>query len=393
MMKVFISTPRLLAGALSLVLLPIAARATDVVVDCSGATPGAFTTINAALASLPAAGPNTVSVVGTCQENVVFFGRTDLTIFGNPTATVQPGNANGHLLAINNSQRINIQGITFNGGRGIIVDENSSVSLDTITVQNSTAIGFTSLDSLVHLSNSTIQNSTRSGISISSGSFYVDGGDTITGNGRVGIAELSGHLTMNGGDGVTPGTQNIVSNNGLSGVEVASSGEADINADNRILNNGGQWALLVLNGSSVLVTGGTINSNTGLGVHCGGTSHCEFGGGNTKIDSNGAGGIEVVEHSDASIDGTVDISGNTGNGVLVDQSSSLTSLGGNTINNNTDDGILLNNLSALKFVAIDTVTGNTNESLECGNGSLVIGDISTLKKKKCGAAFQSQPVN
>ena len=34
-------------------LLPIAAFANNAVVDCSGATPGAFTTITAALATLP----------------------------------------------------------------------------------------------------------------------------------------------------------------------------------------------------------------------------------------------------------------------------------------------------------------------------------------------------
>src|SRR5215467_8079210 len=119
-----------------LVLLPSSlAFAAGATVDCTGATPGAFTSITAALASLPAAGPNSISVTGTCHENVVIFNRTDLTIFGNPTATVMPGNANGHLLAINNSQRINIQGITFDGGRGIIVDENSSVNFDNITVQ------------------------------------------------------------------------------------------------------------------------------------------------------------------------------------------------------------------------------------------------------------------
>ncbi|HEY6349945.1 MAG TPA: right-handed parallel beta-helix repeat-containing protein [Candidatus Angelobacter sp.] len=386
---------KLLAGALCLGLLSGSALG-QAVVDCSGATPGAFTTITAALASLPAAGPNSVSVVGTCHENVVFIGRSDLIIFGNPTATVVPGNASGHLLAIDSSTRIGIQNITFDGGRGVIVDENSKVDFTSVTVQNSGGIGITSLDSQVHIADSTVQNSVRSGISTSGGAFYVDSdvtGTTVTNNGRSGIAVLTGHLILNGGDGVTPGTQNVFSNNGLSGVEVASTGEADISGDNRIIGNHGTWALLVLNGSSILVTGGTINSNTGLGVHCGGTSHCEFGGGGTQINSNGTGGIEVVEHSDASIDGGVDISGNTGTGVLVDQSSSLTSLGGNTINNNTDDGILLNNLSALKFVAIDTITGNTNDSLECGNGSLVIGDISTLTKKKCGSAFQSKPVN
>src|SRR5215469_1793887 len=74
----------LLAGTLCLVLLSGAALAAGAVVDCSGATPGAFTTITAALASLTPAGPNSISVVGTCQENVVFLGYSDLTIFGNP---------------------------------------------------------------------------------------------------------------------------------------------------------------------------------------------------------------------------------------------------------------------------------------------------------------------
>lgn len=393
-MKLCASRLRLFAGIMMLSVASVAAYGAGAVVDCSGATPGAFTSITAALASLTPAGPNSISVVGTCHENVVFIGYSDLMIFGNPTATVVPGNANGHLLAINSSVRIGIQNLTFDGGRGVIVDENSKVDFNTVTIQNSGGIGLTSLDSQVHIANSTIQNSVRSGISTGGGAFYVDSdvtGTNVINNGRSGVAVLTGHLILNGGDGVTPGTQNVFSNNGLSGVEVASTGEADISGDNRITNNHGQWALLVLNGSSVLMTEGTINGNSGLGVHCGGTSHCEFGGDGTQIDSNGAGGIEVVEHSDASLDGGIDISGNTGNGVLIDQSSSLTSLGGNTINNNSADGILLNNLSALKFAgAVDTITGNTKHSLECANGSLEIGDISTLKQKKCGTAFQSQ---
>jgi Right handed beta helix region len=382
--------------SLLFLLVPSLMSGADAVVDCTGATPGAFTSISAALASLPAAGPNSVSVAGTCHENVVFVGRSDLIIFGNPTATILPGNANGHLLAINNSQRIGIQNVTFDGGRGAIVDEHSSVTLTSVTIQNSAGIGLTSLDSLVHIADSSVHNSTRSGIAISGGTFYVDSdvtGTNVTGNGRAGIAMLTGHLILNGGDGVTPGTQNVIGNNSGVGVEVASSAEADISGDNRIINNGGQWGLLVLNGSSVLMTGGTINGNTGKGVHCGGTSHCEFGGGGTQIDSNGAGGLEVVEHSDASLDGGTDISGNTGIGVLVDQSSSLTSLGGNTINNNTDDGYVVNLLSAIRFNGTDTATGNGKLALECDNGSLVAGDISSYKPKKCGTAFQATPIN
>jgi hypothetical protein len=390
------SGPKLLFICLLVLALPSSlAFAAGATVDCSGATPGAFTTITAALASLPAAGPNSISVTGTCHENVVMFGRTDLTIFGNPTATVVPGNPNGHLLAIAGSQRVGIQNITFDGGRGAIVNDNSRVDLTSVTIQNSLGIGLTSIDSLVHIADSTVTASTRSGISIGGGTFYVDSdvtGTSVTNNGRVGISVLTGHLILNGGDGVTPGTENVIANNGSVGVAVANSAEADINGDNRITGNQGSFGLEVIHTSTVLMSDGTISSNAGIGVHCGETSHCEWSGA-TKIDSNGKGGMEITDHSDAYIDGGIDVSGNTGVGILVDLSSLLNSLGGNTINNNTDDGIVLNTLSVLKFAANDTITGNGNLALECNNGSLVVGDVSTYTPKKCGQAFRAAPIN
>jgi hypothetical protein len=381
--------------ACSLLLLSSFAFAGNAVVDCSGVTPGAFTTIHDALASLPAAGPNSISVSGTCHENVVMFGRTDLSIFGNPTATVLPGNANGHLLAISGSQRVGIQNITFDGGRGALINDNSRVDLTNVTIQNSLGIGLTSIDSLVHIADSTVKASARSGISVGGGTFYVDSADTgttVTANGRTGISVLTGHLILNGGDEVTPGTENVISNNAGVGVAVANSAEADINGDNRIIGNQGAFGLEVIHTSTVIMTDGTISSNAGIGVHCGETSHCEWAG-ITKIDSNGKGGIEITDHSDAYLDGGIDISGNTGVGVLVDLSSLLNSLGRNTINNNTDDGIVVNTMSVLKFAANDTITGNGNLALECNNNSMVSGDISTYKPKKCGAAFQASPIN
>jgi hypothetical protein len=381
--------------ACSFLLLSSSAFAANAVVDCSGATPGAFTSIHDALASLPAAGPNSISVTGTCHENVVMAGRTDLNISGNPSATVVPGNANGHLLAIDASQRVGIQNITFDGGHGAIVSNNSQVEFLNVVIQNSLGIGLTTIDSLVHIADSTVKASARSGISVGGGTFYVDSaetGTTVTANGRTGISVLTGHLILNGGDEVTPGTENVISNNAGVGVAIANSAEADINGDNRIIGNQGAFGLEVIHTSTVIMTDGTISSNAGVGVHCGETSHCEWAG-ITKIDSNGKGGIEITDHSDAYLDGGIDISGNTGVGVLVDLSSLLNSLGGNTINNNTDDGIVLNTLSVLKFAANDTITGNGKLALECNNNSMVSGDISTYKPKKCGAAFQTSPIN
>jgi hypothetical protein len=329
MMTICSSRPKLLFTCLLVLLSSGLAFATDTTVGCPGGTPGAFTSITAALASLPAAGPNSIAVSGTCTENIVIVGRTDLGIFGNPTATIVPANPNGRVLSIFDSLRVGVSNnITFNGGRGIAITTTPTTNFDAINVLNSGSIGITSTDSLVHLSNSSITSSARSGISVSGGTFYLDTGVNVSNNGRSGVSAGSAHLVLNGGDG-TPGTANIISHNGGVGVAIFNTGEADINGDNEITFNGGPFGLEVIHTSTVLMSDGIINSNTGLGVHCGESSHCEFSG-VTQINSNTGGGVEITDHSDAYLDGGITISGNTGVGILVDLSSLLNSLGGNT---------------------------------------------------------------
>ncbi len=88
--------------------------ANDVTADCTGSTPGAFTSISDALNSLPLAGPNSVFVIGTCHENVTISGRSSLVIFANPgAATLTTGNANRRLLFIIDSIGIFIDGVNF----------------------------------------------------------------------------------------------------------------------------------------------------------------------------------------------------------------------------------------------------------------------------------------
>src|SRR5437868_5731499 len=72
----------LLLPALLLLLLPASARAANVTVDCDAAVPppGVFHTINAALISLVPAGPNVVTVTGTCTEIISIVQFTNLTI-------------------------------------------------------------------------------------------------------------------------------------------------------------------------------------------------------------------------------------------------------------------------------------------------------------------------
>jgi hypothetical protein len=75
---------QILAMTLIVAIAPSPAAADDVVVDCAGATPGAFPTISAALATLDLDGPHRITVFGVCAERL---GNADLTANGGPSVT------------------------------------------------------------------------------------------------------------------------------------------------------------------------------------------------------------------------------------------------------------------------------------------------------------------
>jgi hypothetical protein len=373
-------------ACLLLLLSSSLAFAGSATVNCSGVTPGAFTSITQAVASLPIVGPNSVAISGTCTENVAINGYINLTLIGNPTATIQASDTTFPTLEIDNAQRVGLANLTIKNGQGVTMSMSTGVTLSSVAIQGSGNFGIITVDSLVHMFNSSVTASTRTGIVIDGGSFYLDGNDNVSNNTRLGISASDAHLALN--DNFGP---NIISHNGISGVQIVNTSQSDISGDNEITSNAGQFGLLVQSNSSLIMSNGTVSSNSGTGIICDSHSVCDFGG--THIDGNGAGGVQVLEHSHGSFDGSVDISNNTGIGVQVEQSSSLTS-GGNTIANNTGDGLVLNTLSALKFLSNDTITPSAgNLALNCNNGSMVDGDVSAYKPKKCGAQFQANPIH
>src|SRR5260370_16294923 len=65
-------------GLAAMFVFPIAARAQFLIVDCSGANPYAYHTINSAL---PSAGPGAfIAVTGTCNENVTLYDVNNLSL-------------------------------------------------------------------------------------------------------------------------------------------------------------------------------------------------------------------------------------------------------------------------------------------------------------------------
>jgi hypothetical protein len=359
--------PKLLCALLLLLstsTLSFAQTENSAAIDCSGATPGAFVSIQQALLNSPDHTIFTLS--GNCTENLVDIARrNDLSFFANSPATIQVTSPDQQVLIISRSQNITFSGpITMTGGQGVLIGASNGIVLSQVTIQNSGQFGLTTSNSQVQVFNGSITASTRTGVVTFGGTVELDGVN-ISNNGRLGISAATTHLIMSDGNGLPP----IVSNNGIAGVQLFNSSQGDF-TDLQINNNaGGNFGLMAFNNSAVVMQGGSINSNTG-------------------------GGIRTSTHSELELDGAVQISGNNGAGILIDQHSAYTSNGGNTISNNAGDALIVNALSTLNLVAPDTITATgANLALNCNNGSLVTGDISALKNKKCGTQFQAIPIH
>lgn len=355
------------------------------VVDCSGATPGAFTSINAALFTLPLQGPNSITISGTCTESFAITGFHELLLQGVGTATIKPGAPNANIMNIFRSQGISVKGpLVFDGGR-IIILQNSVVNFDGVTVQNSFGAGILSSESTVDIANSFIQNNASAGIAMQGGSVTL-GGNVITAN-ALGIVARHAHVALNASGTLNPG--NTIGSNTGHGIALFDGSQADIQGGDRIdririLSNGD--GLFVTGTSTVTVQSALILSNKGPAVHISQTSHGEFTNvamiDNASAGSGEIGAMEVSRNSDVFVTQSL-INGSRGDGIFVEDNSVLTSGGSNKMNFNGADGVRLQGMALAHFLGTDTMTGNAKFSLQCDSTSLVEGDVSNLTPVHC----------
>src|SRR5215467_9804079 len=132
--------PKLLCALL--LLLPISALSfaqteNSATIDCSGATPGAFTSVQQAILNSPDHTVFTIS--GSCSETIVDIQRrSDLSFISTGPTTIQVTSPNQEVLIITHSQNITFSGtITMTGGQGVIITDSSGVLFSGVTVQNS----------------------------------------------------------------------------------------------------------------------------------------------------------------------------------------------------------------------------------------------------------------
>lgn len=387
----------LLSGLVGLfVLFPSTALATTERVDCTGATPGAFTSLQDAIDSLDLLGPHEIDVVGgPCSENIVIRDRQRLTISAAPNGVFinSAALADDNVMTIAGSTGIKLVQLGFAGGaNGIVIRRNSEVSVAGCTITGNVNQGLAVREnSTLLVDGDAIMGNGLNGILGQDSSLTIQGA-TLSNNGFRGVTLRRAHGVFVGFNGAT-----LVQGN-REGVGLVNGASAEFDAPNFIQNN--QIGLEVGDGSSARLLGdvdangnpisNVISGNSFIGLN-------NFGGqvfllGATQITSNGFGGLQF--HAGVRVDdnasfmasgsGDIDISTNTGPGIAATSGGNV-DLAGTVVNHNTEDGInLLGNAQVAFFPPNNNVLiGNAGMAINCDSTSIFMGDKTGVGKLAC----------
>lgn len=315
-----------LFAAFSILIVPTRAFG-QFVVDCTGNTPGAYTTINSVIPLLYDGA--VVRITGPCTENVTIAGIDHLNI---GAAYGQTATLNGNL-TINNLQDMYLYGmnVTNPNGDGIDINGSHDVTLDSCTSSNNADYG----------------------LNISTSDVTVQGGAAFNNNGNTGIeASNNGELYLNG-----YGAPITINNNLGDGIYLEDGVITDLG--NTIISNN------ILNTSSTAPSTGS-----GFGLDFWGHARAVFYEvfGPDVISGNQAGGVAIHEGSEISLSGpepasasspaTTIVDGNGPVGVSAGFGSQVTIWGGVQISNHTDAGVDVYGHSQVFINGIDQITNN-----------------------------------
>ena len=316
-----------LFGVFLLVSLPLSAA--TVVVDCSGATPGAFTTISSALATLNDSGPNTINVTGTCNEALQIQYRDRLIIEGSPSAEVHA--PAGIVVNVVHSRGLILRRLTVTGGgRGVYVRAQSEATLDGVTITNGgNALVVDTQSSLSaggpNAVNAVAITNNGFGVTLDGATFTAFGNVSIDNNNGTGIDAEASRVTFLGKQSATaPGGPNSVSGNASHGIFAHGGTTLDFRGQNA-LNGNALNAILGFENTNVDVIGNPGFTTTMDGNHRGGLALIFNASGratNAVVTNNGSttdplsSGITCSNASSIIVSGTT-ISGTIGPGVIV----------------------------------------------------------------------------
>jgi hypothetical protein len=316
-------------------------------VICPAGGPGAYSSITTALNAITNnAGPNSITVSGTCTENIFIFNQNNLTIrnaLGSTPVITNADNPAQITVALSGSRLVTFDGLSIQGGNpGLFVNQGSDLTMfnsvleknvgDGATVliksdlnlgvsciiRNNGANGVVAGDSSVVLVMSPIQilnNNHEGAAAFSNGyiKFQSTGGHIIEGNGCHGVsADTDGHVFLQSFDLPT-----VIRNNVCDGLSFIRGSTGRIDGQNTIENNGAVG--VQVESSTVTFFGSTtITGHTLAGVDVSSGGELSFFGAH-QITGNGnpvdGAGIRA-ERSSLNLQDGVTVSNNVGPGIL-----------------------------------------------------------------------------
>ncbi|MBZ5545091.1 MAG: right-handed parallel beta-helix repeat-containing protein [Acidobacteriia bacterium] len=261
--------------AVYMLMLPLlASAASTVTVDCRGHKAN-IKTIKDGLAQLPAIGPSTLLVSGTCHENVLIQGYQFLTVQGNPTATIDGGTDINHdAVDIFSSSEVALNNFTITGGGlGVWCGNQSLCRLNNLTVENALDVGiYVGIRSILYVGDSTVQNNAELGLGTNVAGVLVVSGTMVQGNG-------AGIYVSHGGDLLVGNSETLPTliQNNAGGSGIATGFNATMRLDSGTISGNGGDGVQLAGGSAGAFWNITITGNSGHGVRIGDLSYAQFG--------------------------------------------------------------------------------------------------------------------
>jgi len=372
--------------------IPIMAFGAETTVNCPSES------INSAISALPPLQANTITVAGTCNEQVNIDFKDRLTIQGGPDATIG-WTGGGSVIQINNSRAIVLQGLLITGGRDGIQVTGSEVNLDGSRIQGNTRNGIYAMqESTITVSNSTLSNNYR-GIRTDSSFLEINGGVKIQNNRFHGISCNLSTVKFSGPPFADE--ENIVSDNGFDfgsglGVLVGFGTRSEWQGQNTIKHNksGGVQVNATSYANFIGRDDGatTIEEHEGYGILSAGTSTVYISG-PVKIRNNGLndGGPGILAQQNASLalysvgESVPEITNNAGPGVWAEGNVSV-EISSVKILNYSAEGMRLTYLSTAKFIASGSptlISGNGVAAIACDDTSVPYGDLTGISPINC----------
>jgi hypothetical protein len=203
-------------------------------------------------------GPNTITVSGSCKDNLLIQSMDRLTLITKNGASISD-RSGGNLVVVDveDSHSVTVKGFSINGGNGGVVCNAASVCYFTgNTIQDGAGIGVgIGGASRAFLEGNVIQNNGFRGSTVSDGSQMFSSNDLFQGNAAQGITASFGAYVQ--------ATNSSFLNNAV-GIEAALS---TVRVTGGTISGSGGDGMTLLGGSSAVFIGPTITGNGGNGVH------------------------------------------------------------------------------------------------------------------------------